>query len=74
MDIQLEKLELMKLLKETENLSVATYIKNIFVKEKKDWWDELPNYVKEGIEAGERDIAEGKVHSHEELKQLFDWK
>jgi predicted transcriptional regulator len=74
MDIRLEKIELMKLLRETENLSVATYIKNIFVKEKKDWWDELPNYVKEGIEEGERDIAEGRVHSYEEVKQYFGWK
>ena len=74
MDIQLEKLTLINLLKETENLSVTTYIKNIFVKEKKDWWDELPNYVKEGIEEGERDIAEGRVHSYEEIKQYFGWK
>ncbi|MCK6607958.1 MAG: hypothetical protein L6Q46_06575 [Flavobacterium sp.] len=74
MDIRLEKIELIKLLRETENLSVATYIKNIFVKEKKDWWDELPNYVKEGIEEGERDIAEGRVHSYEEIKQYFGWK
>lgn len=74
MDIQLEKIELMKLLRETENLSVATYIKNIFVKEKKDWWDELPNYAKEGIEEGECDIAEGRVHSYEEVKQYFGWK
>jgi predicted transcriptional regulator len=74
MDIRLEKIELMKLLRETENLSVATYIKNIFVKEKKDWWDELPNYVKEGIEEGERDIGEGRVHSYEEIKQYFGWK
>lgn len=74
MDIRLEKIELMKLLKETENLSVATYIKNIFVKEKKDWWNELPDYVKEGIEEGEHDIAEGRIHSYEEIKRLFNWK
>ena len=74
MDIRLEKLELMKMLMETENLLVATYIRNIFVNEKKDWWDELPNYAKEGIEEGERDIAEDRVHSYEEIKQYFGWK
>ena len=74
MDIRLEKLELMKMLMETENLLVATYIRNIFVNEKKDWWDELPNYAKEGIEEGERDIAEGRVHSYEEIKQYYGWK
>ena len=74
MDIRLEKLELMKMLMETENLLVATYIRNIFVNEKKDWWDKLPNYAKEGIEEGERDIAECRVHSYEEIKQYFGWK
>jgi TRAP-type C4-dicarboxylate transport system substrate-binding protein len=41
MDIQLEKIELMKLLKETENPTVIKAIKNIFQSEKKDWWNEL---------------------------------
>ncbi len=52
MDIQLEKIELMKLLKETENPSVIEAIKKIFAKEKSDWWDELPDAAKEGIEEG----------------------
>ena len=41
MDMQLEKQELMKLLKETKNPSVIKGIRKVFQKEKKDWWDEL---------------------------------
>ena len=74
MDIQLEKLELMKLLKDTENPSVLKAIRNIFQKEEKDWWDDLPNSAKEGINEGLEDIKNGRVHSYEEIKKEFGWK
>lgn len=58
MDMQLEKQELMKLLKETENPSVIKGIRNVFQKEKKDWWDELSvdqqNSLNESLEEYER--------------------
>ena len=58
MDIQLEKQELMKLLKETKNPSVIKGIRNVFQKEKKDWWDELSvdqqNSLNESLEEYER--------------------
>ncbi|WP_322550970.1 hypothetical protein [Flavobacterium psychraquaticum] len=58
MDIQLEKQELMKLLKQTENPSVIKGIRKVFQKEKKDWWDELSvdqqNSLNESLEEYER--------------------
>lgn len=58
MDIQLEKKELMKLLKETESPSVLIGIRKVFQKEKKDWWDELSveqqNILNESLEEYER--------------------
>lgn len=58
MDIQLEKQELMKLLKETKNPSVIKGIRKVFQKEKKDWWDELSvdqqNSLNESLEEYER--------------------
>lgn len=58
MNIQLEKLELMKLLKETENPSVINAIKKIFQKEEKDWWDDLTeeqqNILNESMEQYEK--------------------
>jgi predicted transcriptional regulator len=74
MDIQLEKLELMKLLQETNNPSIIKSIKKIFQKEQNDWWDELPNAAKEGIKEGLEDIKNGRVVSFDEVKEQFGWK
>lgn len=74
MDIQLEKQALLKLLKETENPSVIKAIKKVFQNEKKDWFDELPNNAKKGIEEGLEDIKNGRVVSYEEVKKKFGWK
>ncbi len=58
MDIRLEKLELMKLLMETENPSVLQAIREIFQKEEKDWWDDLTeeqqNILNESMEQYEK--------------------
>ena len=40
MNIQLEKLELIKMLTEIENPAIIKSIKKILTKEKKDWWDD----------------------------------
>ena len=74
MDIQLEKLELMKLLQETNNPSIIKSIKKIFQKEQNDWWDELPNSAKDGINEGLEDIKNGRVVSFDEVKEQFGWK
>lgn len=71
MDIQLEKVTLLNLLKETERLLVTTSVKNVFVKEKKDWFEELPDCAKEGIEAGLEDIRNGRVYSFEEAMKIL---
>ena len=62
MDIQLEKLELMKLLKETENPSVINAIKKIFQKEEMDWWDDLTEEQKEFLEESLKQADNGEVH------------
>lgn len=71
MDIQLEKLELIKLLAETENPSIIKDIKKIFHREKKDWWEELSDDQKAAIEEGLDDIKNGRVVSYEEMKKEF---
>ena len=62
MDIRLEKLELMKLLMETENPSVLQAIRKIFQKEEKDWWDDLTEEQKEFLEASLKQADNGEVH------------
>ena len=71
MDIQLEKLELIKLLAETENPSIIKAVKKIFQKEKKDFWEELTDEQKEVIEEGEREIERGEYVSSEALFDLL---
>jgi len=71
MDIQLEKLELIKLLAETENPSVIKAVKKIFQKEKKDFWEELSDEQKQAIEEGLDDFRNGRVVSYEEMKKEF---
>ena len=67
MDIQLEKLELIKKLAETNDFAVIESIKKIFQKEKKDWWDELSDEQRADIELGERDFENGDFVTSEDF-------
>jgi len=61
MDIQAEKLKLMKLLLNTENPSIIQSIKQIFRKEKTtDFWDELSAEQQSEIKQGSLEIKQGK--------------
>ena len=71
MNIQLEKLELIKLLAETNDESIITSIKNIFNSEKKDWWDELSEEQKFEIEEGESQIKRGEFILFEDLIKKY---
>ncbi|MFA9190402.1 hypothetical protein AAGV28_03380 [Flavobacterium sp. FZUC8N2.13] len=71
MNIQLEKLELIKLLAETNDESIIASIKNIFNSNKKDWWDELSEEQKFEIEKGERQIERGEFVDFDEFIQKY---
>ncbi len=61
MNIQTEKIELAKLLLNTENPKIIQAIKLIFKKEKKgDFWDELTPEEQAEIERGILDLEQGK--------------
>jgi hypothetical protein len=59
MDLQAEKIELVKLLLETESRDVIDEIKAIFKKQGNDFYDDLPQHVKDSIERGLNDIEDG---------------
>ena len=67
MDIQLEKLELMKLLKETENPSVINAIKKIFQREEKDWWDDLTKEQQDILNESMEEYESGKFSSFDDF-------
>jgi predicted transcriptional regulator len=67
MNIELEKLELMKLLSETNDESILVSIKKIFTTQKKDFWEELTEEQKNEINKGIEDFENGRVYSYEEV-------
>ena len=38
---------------------------------KSDWWHDLSQEQKLGIERGLKDIEEGRVHAHHDIKQKY---
>ena len=66
MDIQLEKIELIKLLLNTDNPKIIQSIKDIFNNSKSiDFWDKLSYNQQLEIKQGSKDIIEGKTNEYE---------
>lgn len=67
------KLELIEWLTKLDDDETLAYLK--VVKDSKisnvDWWDDLSEIQKEGIERGLRDVEEGRTISHEEVKKKY---
>jgi hypothetical protein len=69
MNIQAEKLELMKMILETDNPTIIDSIKKVFKKQadKKDFWDTISLSQKEDILKGIQEIEEGRVIDYEDF-------
>ena len=70
MDIQTEKQNLMEWISKLEDKSIIKdlkFLRDNFAKEK-DWWDDLSEAEKKGIEEGLRDIEEGRTYTYEQVK------
>ncbi|WP_163400788.1 hypothetical protein [Flavobacterium fluviatile] len=67
MDIQSEKLELIKMLADTKDHAIIKSIRKIFKKKQKDWWDDLTDEQKAEIEEGERQIERGEFVLYEDM-------
>jgi hypothetical protein len=67
MDIQTEKIELTKRLLDTDDESVIKQVKDIFESHEKDFWNELPENVKAGIERSRKQADAGLFTPHEEV-------
>lgn len=73
MDIQLEKLELIKIIAETEDVSLIKSLKKLLKKEKNDWWDELSDEQKADIEEGIADADAGRVVSYKSVMSKYKY-
>ncbi len=68
MNIQAEKIELVKMILETDNPSILSSIKKLLKREsKKDFWDTLPQSQKEDIMKGIEEIENGEIVDYEDF-------
>lgn len=68
MDIQAEKLELVRLILDTDNPGILASVKRIFSKSKDmDFWDTLPQEQKEEIMEGITEIEKGETLNYEDF-------
>lgn len=70
MNIQAEKIELIKMLLDTENPKIIDSIKKIFLKAKPiDFWDDLSVAQQKEIEKASLEIRNGEVSDYESFIQ-----
>ena len=67
MNIELEKLELIKMLVETNDSTIIATIKSIFKKEQKDFWDELSEEQKDILNESLEQYEKGEFTSFEKF-------
>jgi uncharacterized protein HemY len=72
MNIQSEKIELVKRLLDTNDEAVLQQIKDVFENLDKDFWNELPDHVKQGIARAKKQVNEGLLTPHDEVMKKYD--
>ncbi len=68
--IKLELIEWLTKLKDIETLNYLKTVKESSYK-KNDWWNDLTKQQLQGIQRGLRDIDEGRIISHEDVKKRY---
>ncbi|GEM_PF-303583 len=72
MNIQAEKIEIMKMILDTDNPIILESVKNIFAKSATtDFWDTLPQEQKEDILQGIKDIENGDIVDYEDFIKQY---
>ena len=66
MNIQCEKLEILRMILETENPKILDSIKNIFKRQDNvDLWETIPQSQKEDILSGIQELENGDIEDYE---------
>jgi len=71
MNIQTEKIELVKRLLDTDDESIIREVKDIFESHEKGFWNDLPEHVKAGIEKSRKQADAGLLTPHNEVKKRY---
>lgn len=74
MDIQREKLSLIEWISRLNDSSIIEKIREIRKEYSKseDWWNSLKKEEIESINRGLKDFEEGRVHSHETARKIYE--
>lgn len=74
MDIHNEKLGLIEWILKINDLSIIKELKNIQKSHSNsdDWWNQLKQEELESIKRGLKDIEEGRIHTHETVKKMYE--
>lgn len=74
MNIHTEKLDLIEWIAKLNDTSIIEKIKEIRMNyiHSKDWGETLSQEEIESIEKGLKDLEEGRVHSHETAKKVYE--
>ena len=68
MDIQTLKLNLVQRILNSKNKAILAKVNIIFQEESEnDWWDELPQEIRDSISEGISDINTGKIFTHDQV-------
>lgn len=68
--IKLELIDWLSKLEDDETIDYLKIVKDSCVSEK-DWWNEITDEQRAGIERGLKDIEEGRVVSHDTVKMKY---
>lgn len=72
MNIQAEKLRIMKQILETDNPHILASVRKIFELElEDDFWNHLSQRQKEEIKSGIREIEDGEITDYEEFMKNY---
>lgn len=72
MNIQAEKIEIVKMILETDNEFLLKSVRSIIEQEQKtDFWNALSSDQKEDIELGLREIEKGETVDYDQLMKKF---
>lgn len=74
MNIQTEKLTLIEWISQLKDPDMIEKLKQMRAENmnSEDWWDHLKEEELASIRRGLKDIEEGRVHSHETARKLYE--
>jgi hypothetical protein len=74
MNIQTQKLDLIGWISKLNDTSIIDRLRQIKddYSKSEDWWDSLDKEELESIKRGLKDFEEGKTHSNETVRQVYE--